>query len=696
MVRTKIIINSLFLTILIFAFGILLNYALDFVRINTIADVMSRHELNTAAYLAEQEFTDSFGGNRCFVMSTRIAQLKEEIRDVGSDLGSYSAFSFFKKKDYDYLKRKYFLLELRFLTLIEQLNRECNRPYIPIIFFYQIDDDVSERQGFILADLSKDYEQEVIVLSIDKDYKDEPLVQLLAARHNVTSAPTMIVDNEKKEGIVYTGELNATIRNLLRRADPYGKEHDFTYVLKAAGINVTGFASNLSSMLSKNLSSYARADIMLMLGRITEDDAMICDAQPYYDKAIMETNNTEQQALIYETIASIDCGRNKRAFLLEAAKRWTLLNNSARAKLDESLAMSLKMNLKFDTEEIIPELDARNASRIIVGQTSVVLEPDNKVLVQSDRVKRDWLGLQAEQDLFGNQVLTTFSERLSYDESELRSDVGWHEGGRTKELVSAGILPVVAYGTVVARLREKWYASDENGVFRFEVPLDKLQYPTTRFLRDDVAVIMDTHGMNMLVEQAVREKVDAVMGCCDHPGKIKAAAYLSEKGIPVICLTDKYLDLVLGQDLSIVGSPPIKNEGGRIVFGRQPVQFLTNEKIVVMNATSLPYALWYYQTPANYFSTLNAAVPLNIEYVQINDFNQMNKVVQKARQLRADVIAARIFSSNDYAELKKWLQESEKRRIILFHSSPYPYGYLLLKEFPEQTSFDDPNPEFVK
>jgi len=698
MVRTQIIISSLFLTILIFAIGILLNYALDFVRISTIADVMSQHELNTAAYLAEQDFIDSFGGNRCEIMNARIAQLKEEIKTVGADLGSYSAFSFFKKKDYDYLKRKYFLLELKFLSLIEQLNKECNRPYIPIIYFYQIDDDVSERQGFILADLSKDYEQQVIVLSIDKDYNDEPLVKLLAAKYNITTAPTIIVDNEKKEGLVYTGVLNATIRNLLRRADPYGQAFDFNYVLNSAGRNTTEFASNLSAMLSHNLSSYSRADLMLMLGRITHNDTMICDSLPMYDAALSEANDTEKQALIYETIASLDCGRNKKAFYREAAQRWAILNSTYRAKLVESLAESRKINLKFDISEIESALSMqKNISGIIIGETTVSVRAGDRVVTQADRVKRDWLGLQVEKDIFGSQILTTFSERLTYNASELREDIGWHEGGRMKELASEGIVPVVAYGTLVARLRDKWYAADGNGTFRFEVPLDKLQYPTTRLLRDDLAVIMDTHGANMLVEQALRQKANAVLSDCDHPGKVKAAAYLAERGIPVICFPDKYLYLALGHNLSIVGSPPMKIEGGRATVGGQPLEISSLETVVVMNSTSTPYALWYYQTPANYFSVLANAVPaLRIEYVQVNGFNQMSSVVKTARQMRANVIATRVFNSNDYDVLKRWLNEASEHRAVLFHSSSYPYGYILLREFPEQASFDDPNPVFVK
>ena len=696
MVRPGIILSSLILTVLIFALGILLNYGLDFVRIDTIVDVMSRHELDTTAYMVEQEFTDSFGGNRCELMNSRITQLKEEIRKVGTDLGSYSSFSFFKKKDYDHLKRKYFLLELRFLTLIEQLNQECNRPYIPIIFFYRIDDDASERQGFILEDISKDYEQEVIILSLDQDYTDEPLVQLLAARHNVTRAPTLILDNEKREGLQYAGMLNATIRDLLKRADPFGQAHDFTYVLTAAGRDANEFTRNLTALLAENLSSYARADLLVMLGRITSNDSMICESLPWYDRALQETDNTEQQALLYETVASIDCGRNKQAFLREAAQRWILLNNTARARLDDYLASSRKINLKFDASEIEPRLaPLANVSRIVIGETSISLDPGDRVLTQADRVRRDWLGLQLNESLFGGQILTTFSERLWYDAAELRADIGWHEGGRMNELAGAGIMPVVAYGTLAARLRDRWFASDENGVFRFEVPLDKVMYPTTRFLRDDLAVLMDTHGVNMLVEQAIRNNVDAVLSDCDHPGKVKAAAYLSARGIRVACFPDKYGYLALGHNLSLVGSPPLKHVGERIVLGNQPIEILLNETIVVMNATDQPYALWYYQTPANYFSALQDALPsLRVAYVQVDDFNQMSRVVARAQQLKADVIAARVFNSNDYDALKHWLSASPKHRALLFHSASYPYGYLMLKEFPGQTSFDDPNPRF--
>lgn len=217
MMHTQVIINSFILTCIIFTAGIILNYGLDFIRIDAITDVMSGHEISTQAYLLEQEMIDLFGGKKCAAMDVRINILKEEIRQVGADLSSYAKFSFFKKKDFDYLKRKYFLLELKFFSLVQGYNAACGQKIIPILYFYEIDQDESERQGFILEDVAKAFDKQVIVLTLDKEYDDEPLVGLLAKKFNVTIAPTIIFDGVKKEGLTYTGELNATLLKMIRQ-----------------------------------------------------------------------------------------------------------------------------------------------------------------------------------------------------------------------------------------------------------------------------------------------------------------------------------------------------------------------------------------------------------------------------------------------------------------------------------------------
>ncbi|MBW3018861.1 hypothetical protein KY329_01585 [Candidatus Woesearchaeota archaeon] len=698
--RKNVLWQSFVLTVLIFCLGIVLNYGLDFLRINAIVDVMQEHELDRSAYQAEDLFAEVFEGNRCSAMSSRIAELKQEIRQVGEDLGSYSRFSFFKKKDFDYLKRRYFLLQLRFFSLIQKVNSECGDPYIPILFFYEIDDEASERQGFILQELSENFNEQLVVLSLDIDYEDEPLVGLLADYYDVDKAPTMIIDGEKFEGLTYESMLNSTVLGILTAPDPYAGDVDFTFTLNATGINESMLLQQVRAVVgNESADPFARADAMLMLGRITKNRTLICGSLAVYDE--VHSSDPEVMALVYETSAAVGCGRNRKAFLAAAASEWKKAGNEFRASLDKSLSTGFVPELVFDANAttsnatvitgyntpILPK-PFSNVSKITMGGTEIIVGSEDLLLTQVDRVHRDWLGGQFANP-FDAPLKVVFSEKNYYNASELREDIGWHEGARTKELVDHGISYAVGAGTLVARNGDRWFAVDDKGVFRFEVPVDKLYYPTTRFLHENLAVIMDTHGVNMLVEQAIRKHADFVMGCCDHPGKIYAAKYLSDHGIPVVCLTDKYVYLLLGHNATVLGSPPFSFGSNYVKIGGRPISITADDKVLAMNASDKTYALWYYQTPASYFSLIGG---LDVDYFTIDDYNEMGGFIDYARSINATVIAVRVYNKNDYAAVKGWLEEDEAHQAVLFHSAAYPYGQVLFGEFPFQTTFDDPNP----
>ncbi|MBN1644725.1 hypothetical protein JW851_01625 [Candidatus Woesearchaeota archaeon] len=705
----NVLITSLVLTIVIFILGILLNYGLDFIRLGSIMEVINEHELSTDAYLAEALFSDVFDSNKCTVMNARINSLKMEIQRVGVELGSYSCFSFFNRKDFDYLKRKYFLLELQFLSLITKVNNECNNPYVPILFFYEIDDDLSERQGFILQEISREFEDNIVVLSIDKDYEDEPLVKMLLQKYEITKAPTTIIDDVKKQGLFYVNELNQIVKKKIKRADVYSQSINFTYVVDVLDIDRDKFVKNSFALLKENISGFAKGDISLVLGRILQNDSLVCGSLDFYDAVKPESN--EEKAVIFETIASVGCGRNRREYLLKASKLWKTEGNMFRSKLDERLALNQQIKFEYDLSELdINPVFPKDAEKMIIGKSKKVITADDVLVSQVDRVNRDWLSYQlffspfyradrlellTEYELDRDKLLSVFSERLTYDNANLMPKIGWHEGARIKELRQVGFKHLTASGTVVVKINGKWYAPDENGVFRFEVPWDKVSYPTNRFLREDVVVIVDTHGINMLVEQAIRYNASFVIGCGDHPGKAKAAKYLSDKGITVISFPDKYYPLLLGSNASVFGSPPLYVTGYTAIIGSRPVEFFLNETFVVSDVSDKKrFSFSYYDTPARYFRILKQYYPLDVHFVGMNDFSDMYKIVDKAREVNAAALGARVHNEDDYLAIKDWLDEDKNRRAILFHSMPYPYGYRIIKEYPEQVTFGDINPVF--
>ncbi len=509
--------------------------------------------------------------------------------------------------------------------------------------------------------------------------------------------------------MIFLGAMLLAPDTLNQDADPHGKNHDFHFVLRATGSDERSFTGNLTNLLEEDISDFARGDILLILGRLKNDSSLICESVPHYEHSL--SGEPERDAIIYETLASLDCGRDAEGDLLKASELWKSAGNEFRSELDEALALNETLDFETDTAGLpdfnlsVPE----NPEGFVTGKSSINLGKHDILVSQVDRVTRDWLSYQifygplyragrdellTEYELQRPKLLTTFSERLSYNKTELLPEIGWHEGARIREIREVGLTHMTASGTVVINREGKWYAPDENGVFRFEVPRDKVLYPTTRFFREDIAVIIDTHGINMLVEQAVRKNATVVVGCCDNPGKIKAAMYLGSKGIKTICFTDKYLPLILGSGLEILGSPPIRREGNIMVIGDRPVEFGTEEKFVVMGVSGDKFALSYYDTPRMYFDQLTGDIELDVEYVLIDDFGQMGRVTERARETGAKAIAVRVFSSGDYREVREWLEEDPENRAILFHTVSYPYGYKLLKEFPGQTTFDDINPEF--
>jgi len=466
--------------------------------------------------------------------------------------------------------------------------------------------------------------------------------------------------------------------------DPnYINEHDL--IFKTTDTNISEYKQLLHEQINDAEDNFAKGDIYLILARLENNSA-------YYKEACKRFISHTPNPITYETLASLNCKNKADKWLKLAADN----SDDWKKELLNDISNN-RTNLIFETSTSTVKLNLTNANKISIGNSQITINKNNTIVTQQERVLRDWLTPNMTQSPFEGEPLYVFSEKNYYTEDELRSDIGWHEGGRLKDIKdNININHVSAVGTVVALNPDdnKWYASDENGVFRFEIPIDKIYYPTTRFIRKDIAIIIDTHGVNMLVDQAITSNADVVIGCCDFPGKIKAAVYLANKNISVICNTDRYLYQALGRNLSILGSPPMKTASETVVFGNRPLEIERNQKIAVLN-TEKGYPQQYYDAPYKYFSEINKTFPLDLYIINIDGYNQTHQVLEVATINDANIVGYRVFNSYDYNEAKQWLEKSDERKMVLFHSSSYPYGKLLAEEYPEQTTFDDPNPRIL-
>jgi hypothetical protein len=361
-------------------------------------------------------------------------------------------------------------------------------------------------------------------------------------------------------------------------------------------------------------------------------------------------------------------------------------------------------NPKFDDSAIETSVAVpRNAKSMVLGESYILLTPGMRVGTQVERVYRDWLGTVWN----GTNPMSGDLTRKPLALPVVRDDINHahHEGALVEEIqkrVNVNVTPL--FGTLIARNPNapdtdeegQWYAPDENGVFRFKVLIDKVEYPTTHVF-GDVGWITDTHGISAVVSQALEYKSQLVIGCGDYEGKMKAAYYLAQRGVNVTFPGDRFEDMLIGYKGkgTLIGTAPIhrvegvQRTGAGFVIGLQPVRFLLSE-LIIAEDTAARYPTQYYDAPARYFRQLSTFVPLNVKFVAVDDENQLDRVLNAA----ASVVAVRIRTEKEDAMLREWLLKSSHNRAVLFHSGLYPWAQGLFADFPSQVTFGDLHPRF--
>jgi len=428
------------------------------------------------------------------------------------------------------------------------------------------------------------------------------------------------------------------------------------------------------------------AERRMLLATVTEDLAATCEARAAFARLRRTKSTTDPARALFvaETLAftAASCAADPARALREAAGKANdasrYFKGRAYAELANATFTPRFGEVAIRRNGVVP----KEPQAFVLGTSRIVVGPGARVGAQVERTVRDWLSYQLAWDgadgPVANGALLT-----------------WHEGARLRDLLDAADVEVVPLtGALAVRSGGRWLASDGDGVFRFEVLEDKIQYPTT-LAYGDVALLVDTHGISALVEPARREGVSLVVGCGDSEDKMKAAFDLARRGIDVWFPCDRFVGDVLGYDAPgvLIGSAPVRREGDHAVIGDRPVRFETGETFVVEDFQGSG-PMRYYDAPARYFRALSTLTPLQVEYVEIDGPGQSSRVVSRAEELGASAIGVRVETPGDAAPVRAWLAASPRHRAVLFHTAPYPAGHALFDEFPKQTTFGDPRPSF--
>ncbi len=185
-----IFLTTVVLLIVIFILGVLIGRRMSDNRVDEISSFIKNNELNTESYLIEQELIENFEQGNCELADARISGLSEELWKIGKSLSPVDAQQSLGEYNYNFLKRKYHLLQIRTYLLFYQFKQHCNTTESIVLFYFSKDGSDSEEQGKILDRLVKNYG--ITVFAVEHNYSTE--LSFVEEYYGIKETPALVID----------------------------------------------------------------------------------------------------------------------------------------------------------------------------------------------------------------------------------------------------------------------------------------------------------------------------------------------------------------------------------------------------------------------------------------------------------------------------------------------------------------------
>jgi len=199
------------LAFLIFSFGLSLGIILDNARAKWAEKVTKEQEINYASLQLQYLYINTLeeSNQSCSVLRIALAEAVKELSKSLDKLSQYKDDAKLNKNEFTLIGRKYTLDNLRYWLFARRTKEKCDIDIVSILYFYSGKYcDSCPNQGTILTYFKKRFEERVLIFPIDVDLEEyEPMITILKESYNITQYPSIIVENEKYEGVIPKEEL---------------------------------------------------------------------------------------------------------------------------------------------------------------------------------------------------------------------------------------------------------------------------------------------------------------------------------------------------------------------------------------------------------------------------------------------------------------------------------------------------------
>ena len=206
--KQQLYLSMTLLLVIVFSIGIIVGRSASNPELSEVNAFVKQSELTTESYLIEQELLAGLEKN-CDLARLRLTGLSSELWQLGKLLGTATAKQDLGEENYDFLKRKFHLMQIKTYTLFHRLRQDCAVNAPVVLYYYSQHDPQSLEQGAILDTLVRD--QDVKVFAIELNYSQE--LKFLEDYYDIERTPALVVNFETvRQGLTTRDDLAALVR----------------------------------------------------------------------------------------------------------------------------------------------------------------------------------------------------------------------------------------------------------------------------------------------------------------------------------------------------------------------------------------------------------------------------------------------------------------------------------------------------
>lgn len=213
-----------FITLLIFMLGMSFGIVWDSKRVQYVQEINEQRDLDYQSLQFQYLFASSLEEKEssCGALLVTLEESVKSLAETLNRLTNFEKESTFNNEQYVKLERAYILDNLRYWLFAEKVRKICEKDIVTVLYFHtKYGCGECLDQGTILTHYKTIFGDRLLVYPIDSEIKaSEPSIVMIESRYNITTYPTIVIENEKYEGLVGTEELKKLICSSFKTMQP--------------------------------------------------------------------------------------------------------------------------------------------------------------------------------------------------------------------------------------------------------------------------------------------------------------------------------------------------------------------------------------------------------------------------------------------------------------------------------------------